>query len=85
MVSVIFAAGALTQTPDQQNEACQAVRSFYDAFYARSFENAEAYTTEDWNHFSPSGGWTRGRQAVLTELREVHSTFPRASPLPSRI
>jgi len=51
------------------------VRSFYDAFNAHSFENAEIYTTEDWNHINPLGGWTRSREAVLTELKEVHSTF----------
>src|SRR6202011_3011962 len=29
----------------------------------------------DWTHINPLGGWTRGRDAVLTELREVHSSF----------
>jgi uncharacterized protein (TIGR02246 family) len=33
------------------------------------------YTTEDWAHINPVGGWTRGRDAVLKELEEVHSTF----------
>jgi len=31
-------------------------------------------TTEDWNHINPFGGWTRSREAVLKELKEVHST-----------
>jgi ketosteroid isomerase-like protein len=65
----------LAQTPDRQKEVRQAVRSFYDAFNAHAFGNAETYTTEDWNHINPLGGWTRSREAVLTELKEVHSTF----------
>lgn len=75
VISLIFAAGALAQTPDSQKEAGQAVRSFYDAFNAHAFESVENYTTEDRNHINPSGGWTRGRGAVLEELHEVHSTF----------
>jgi hypothetical protein len=46
------AAQGLAQTPDPQKEVRQAVRSFYDAFNAHTFENAETYTTEDWNHIN---------------------------------
>lgn len=75
VISLVLAAGAHAETPDNQKKAGQAVRSFYDAFNAHSFESAENYTTEDWNHINPSGGWTRGREAVLKELHQVHSTF----------
>src|SRR5215472_18317189 len=75
VVSLIFAAGVLAQTPDHQKEVRQAVRSFYDAFNTHAFESAEIYTTEDWNHINPFGGWTRSREAVLKELKEVHTTF----------
>jgi len=75
VVSLIFAAGVLAQTPDHQKEVRQAVRSFYDAFNTHAFERAETYTTEDWNHINPFGGWTRRREAVLKELKEVHTTF----------
>jgi hypothetical protein len=33
------------------------------------------FTSDDWNHINPGGGRTRGREAVLKELREVHGTF----------
>lgn len=28
-----------------------------------------------WTHINPLGGWTKGRDAVIKELNEVHSTF----------
>jgi uncharacterized protein (TIGR02246 family) len=51
------------------------VQAFYDAFSSDDFGRAAEYTTEDWNHINPAGGWTRGREAVLKEVKEVHSTF----------
>ena len=51
------------------------MQTFYDAFNAHGFGRAAEYTTEDWNHINPFGGRTRGREAVLKELTEVHSTF----------
>ncbi len=65
----------IAQTPGKQKQVRQAVRSFYDAFNAHGFGRAAEFTTEDWNHINPLGGWTRGREAVLKELKEVHSTF----------
>ena len=53
----------------------RAVQSFYDAFNSHDFGRAADYTTEDWTHINPIGGWTRGRAAVVKELAEVHSTF----------
>lgn len=61
------------QSPEE--EVREAVESFYDAFNAHDFQHAAQYTTEDWEHINPFGGWTRGRQAVLEELRQVHGTF----------
>lgn len=66
---------AMAQTPRREKEVRQAVQSFYDAFNSHGFSNAATYTTEDWNHLNPFGGRTRGREAVLKELKEVHSTF----------
>ena len=51
------------------------VQSFYEAFNSHDFSRVPEFTTEDWTHINPLGGWTRGRDAVLTELKEVHSTF----------
>ena len=52
----------------------QAVAAFYLAF-DQGFEGACDFSTEDWVHINPGGGWTRGREAVLKEVREVHTTF----------
>ncbi len=65
----------VARTPSKETQVRQAVRSFYDAFNSDGFERASEYTTEDWNHINPYGGRTRGREAVLKELKEVHSTF----------
>lgn len=63
------------QTSSKEKQVRQAVQTFYDAFNAHGFGRAAEYTTEDWNHINPFGGRTRGREAVLKELNEVHSTF----------
>lgn len=65
----------VAQTSQSETQARQAVRSFYDAFNSHGFGRASEYTTEDWNHINPFGGRTRGRDAVLKELNEVHATF----------
>ena len=33
------------------------------------------YTTKDWEHINLGGGITKGREAVLKEVRAVHQTF----------
>ena len=66
---------AIGQTPSMEKQVRQAVQSFYDAFNSHGFGRAANYTTEDWNHINPFGGRTRGREAVLKELKEVHTTF----------
>jgi uncharacterized protein (TIGR02246 family) len=70
-----LAGGALALTGDPEKEVSEAVQSFYAAFNAHDFHHASEYTTEDWEHINPFGGRTRGREAVLKELREVHGTF----------
>lgn len=61
--------------PSEEEQVRQAVQSFYDAFNSHEFGRVAEFTTEDWDHINPFGGWARGREAVLEELREVHSTF----------
>ena len=56
-------------------EVRRTVQAFYDAFNAHGFAGASAFTTDDWVHVNPGGGVTRGREAVLAELREVHASF----------
>ena len=53
----------------------KAVQSFYDAFNAHDFSKVHEFTSEDWTHINPEGGWARGREAVVNELKEVHATF----------
>ena len=38
-------------------------------------DRAPEFTTDDWNHINPFGGWTHGRDAVLAELKRVHNSF----------
>ncbi len=66
---------AIGQTPSREKQVRQAVERFYAAFNSHGFEGAAEYTTEDWNHISPLGGRTRGRDATLKDLKDVHSTF----------
>jgi uncharacterized protein (TIGR02246 family) len=56
-------------------EVRRTLQRFYDAFNAHSVGRAPEFTTEDWVHINPYGGVTRGRAAVLAELRQVHETF----------
>jgi uncharacterized protein (TIGR02246 family) len=53
----------------------QTVQAFYTAFNSDGFARGVDFTTEDWNHINPFGGWTKGRVAVLKEVLEVHNTF----------
>lgn len=75
MTILFLADGALAQTSSKETRVRRAVQSFYDAFNSHDFGSAADYTTEDWTHINPIGGWTRGRAAVVKELVEVHSTF----------
>ena len=54
------------------------IKAFYRAF-DDGFVGPADYATEDWNHISPYGGRTRGREATLKEVREVHQTFLRGT------
>lgn len=67
--------GLHAQPAAQEARVRKAVQSFYDAFNTHDFGRVAQFTTEDWTHINPLGGWTRGRAAVLKELEEVHSTF----------
>jgi uncharacterized protein (TIGR02246 family) len=66
---------AQAQTSPDERAARDAVASFYSAFNAHDFDRAAEFTTDDWEHINPGGGWTRGRQQVLAELRQVHGSF----------
>jgi uncharacterized protein (TIGR02246 family) len=53
----------------------QVVEAFYAAFDNGFVDGASASATDDWNHISPAGLRIRGREAVLKQLVNVHTTF----------
>jgi uncharacterized protein (TIGR02246 family) len=73
--SLMTVIGLHAQPATQEAQVRKAVQSFYDAFNTHDFGRVSEFTTEDWTHINPLGGWTRGRGAVLKELKEVHSSF----------
>jgi len=75
VTSLVLVLETFAQNPSEEKQVREVVQSFYASFNSHAWGHAVDYTTEDWNHINPGGGWTRGRQAVLKELEEVHSTF----------
>ena len=59
---------------DSEDLVRDAVHAFYTAFND-GFVGKCDFSTEDWNHINPNGGWARGREHVLKEVKEVHTTF----------
>jgi uncharacterized protein (TIGR02246 family) len=76
-VSLMMLVGPEAQPAAQEAQVRKAVQSFYEAFNSHDFQRVPEFTTEDWTHINPLGGWTRGRGAVLKELEQVHSSFLR--------
>ena len=74
-LSLTLVIGLLAEPTPPESEVRKAVQSFYDAFNAHNFDRVPEFTTDDWTHIHPFGGWIRGRDTVLKELKEVHSTF----------
>jgi uncharacterized protein (TIGR02246 family) len=72
---LVFGTPVSGQNKASEKAVIDAVKSFYAGFSDGKFATAETYTTEDWNHINPFGGRTVGREAVLKEVRAVHSTF----------
>jgi uncharacterized protein (TIGR02246 family) len=75
LIALMLAGEAFAETAVEEKRVREVVQSFYAGFNSHGWAHAADYTTEDWNHINPGGGWTRGRAAVLKELEEVHSTF----------
>ena len=74
-LTLLIVIGLHAQPATQEAQVRKAVQSFYDAFNSHDFGRVPEFTTEDWTHINPLGGWTRGRDAVLKEVREVHASF----------
>ena len=64
---------ALAGQAEDEGQVRQSIEAFYKAFNSHNFDRASEFTTDDWNHINPNGGWTLGRDAVLAELKRVHS------------
>ena len=62
------------QNEDREKSVRKTVEAFYEAFND-GFVGACEFAAEDWDHINPGGGWARGRENVLNEVREVHLTF----------
>ena len=75
LITLVLVGEAFAETPVEEKRVGEIVQSFYASFNSHQWTHAADYTTEDWNHIDPGGGWTRGRAAVLKELEEVHNTF----------
>jgi uncharacterized protein (TIGR02246 family) len=75
LIALMLAGEAFAETQVEEKRVREVVQAFYAGFNSHGWTHAADYTTEDWNHINPGGGWTRGRAAVLKELEEVHSTF----------
>ncbi len=72
----LLLAGRVCAEPvGDERQVRDVVQAFYASFNSHGWSRAAEFTTEDWNHINPGGGWTRGRAAVLLELEAVHQTF----------
>ncbi|MGE5113556.1 MAG: YybH family protein [Acidobacteriaceae bacterium] len=74
VIALISAVPAPAQRNDKEAEVRSTIEAFYKAF-DDGFTSPADYAAEDWNHINPFGGRTRGRKAVLKEVREVHQSF----------
>ena len=75
LITLVSVAGIFGQSAKDEKDVRATVTAFYTAFNSHGFDRAADFTTADWNHINPFGGRTNGREAVLAELREVHSSF----------
>lgn len=72
MLAFVVPNGVNAASSDREVRA--SIQKFYDAFNS-GFVGPADYAAEDWNHINPTGGRTRGRDATLSRVREVHQTF----------
>ena len=70
-----FTNASVAQNSKNEQLVKNVVLAFQDDFNDGGFKNIEFYTTKDWEHINPGGGITKGREAVLREIRAVHQTF----------
>lgn len=74
LVTLILFVPPSVRANDSQAEVRSTIEAFYKAF-DDGFTQPADFATEDWNHINPLGGRTRGRDATLKDVREVHQSF----------
>jgi uncharacterized protein (TIGR02246 family) len=74
VVTLISVMPATVWGNDREAEVRSTIEAFYKAF-DDGFTQPADFATEDWNHINPFGGRTRGREATLKDVREVHRSF----------
>lgn len=70
-----FSNPSIAQNSRNEQSVKNVVLAFQNDFNEGGFKKAKFYTTKDWKHINPGGGITKGREAVLKEVRTVHQTF----------
>jgi uncharacterized protein (TIGR02246 family) len=70
-----FSNPSIAQNSRNEQSVKNVVLAFQNDFNEGGFKKAKFYTTKDWEHINPGGGITKGREAVLKEVRTVHQTF----------
>lgn len=75
VVSLSISLFSIAQTTKDLAAVKKVVVAFQNDFNEGSFKNALEYTTRDWDHINPVGGISKGRAAVLEEVRAVHQSF----------
>lgn len=72
---LMLVCGANAQSKADELAVVRTVKMFYTDFDTGTFARAIEYSTEDWHHINPFGGVDADREAVLKDVRQVHSTF----------
>ena len=74
LLGLMLCSTGLVRKQVDEAAARKPVEAFYAAFN-EGFTGAADFATEDWAHINPFGGWTRGRENILKEVRDAHATF----------
>jgi uncharacterized protein (TIGR02246 family) len=74
-LAILIARVSVGQSSQDEQLVKKVIIAFQNDFNEGSFKNAVNYSTNDWEHFNPGGGTTKGRDEVLKEVRSVHQTF----------
>ncbi len=75
LTGILFTFTGNGQTANDRVLVKKVIVSFQEDFNEGTFKKSINYTTRDWIHVNPLGGITKGREAVLKEVREVHQSF----------